>query len=261
MTPRRTGAFHGLSALAIALAPLLVPAAGARADVARLRNGNTLEITAFRLEGKLIIMKVEGGGEIALPSGQVLEIRRSAASPPETGMPAAEPPRPEAGERLVAPAPSPAPPSMNAPELPRRAADGEVIELPVGAVFDPLALRTLAARIARRHGVDESLVHAVIQIESRYDAFAVSPRGAMGLMQLMPRTAARFAVRNTFDPVDNVEGGVRYLKELLGRYKGQVRLALAAYNAGEQAVEQYSGIPPYRETELYVKRVLREIRR
>jgi hypothetical protein len=230
------------------VAALLAPAPRARADAARLRNGNVLEITTFRLEGNLIIMKMEGGGEIAVPSGQVLEIRRSA--PPQ-----------EDRERLVAPAPLPPPQSVPPPDIPGPTVDGEVIDLPVGAVFDPQALRSLAARIARRHGVDESLVHAVIQVESRYDAFAVSPRGAMGLMQLMPQTAARFAVHNTFDPVDNVEGGVRYLKELLGRYKGQIRLALAAYNAGERAVEQYSGIPPYRETELYVSRVLREIRR
>jgi soluble lytic murein transglycosylase-like protein len=119
----------------------------------------------------------------------------------------------------------------------------------------------MASHIARRHGVDESLVHAVIQVESRYDAFAVSPRGAMGLMQLMPRTAARFDVDNVFDPVENVDAGVRYLKELLERYSGQQRLALAAYNAGEEAVERYSGIPPYRETIDYVRRVLGIARR
>ena len=112
-----------------------------------------------------------------------------------------------------------------------------------------------------RHRVDEALVLAVIEVESRYDAFAVSPRGAMGLMQLMPQTAARFAVGNAFNPVENVDGGVRYLKELLERYSGQVRLALAAYNAGEQAVDRFGGIPPFRETEQYVVRVTRVLSR
>ncbi|MBI1951108.1 MAG: lytic transglycosylase domain-containing protein [Acidobacteria bacterium] len=119
----------------------------------------------------------------------------------------------------------------------------------------------MASRIARRHRVDEALVLAVIEVESRYDAFAVSPRGAMGLMQLMPQTAARFAVANAFNPVENVDGGVRYLKELLERYSGQVRLALAAYNAGEQAVDRFGGIPPFRETEQYVVRVTRALAR
>ena len=145
--------------------------------------------------------------------------------------------------------------------LETRPAQGIPIELVPGAVFDRGALRVLAGRIARKHQVDEGLVLAVIEVESRYDAFAVSPRGAMGLMQLMPETASRFAVRNVFDPVDNVDGGVRYLKELLGRYGGQVRLALAAYNAGEEAVDRFRGIPPFRETEQYVVRVLKVLSR
>ena len=135
------------------------------------------------------------------------------------------------------------------------------MELVPGAVFDREALRDLAGRIARKYQVDEALVRAVIEVESRYDAFAVSPRGAMGLMQLMPDTASRFAVRNVFNPVENVDGGVRYLKVLLERYSGQVRLVLAAYNAGEEAVDHFRGIPPFRETEQYVVRVLKVLSR
>jgi soluble lytic murein transglycosylase-like protein len=183
---------------------------------------------------------IEGGGEIVLPSEQIVAIRI---------VPAADP-TPPGGSGSASPSSAAAPVAAPARE------DGPIQASP-GAVFDPLALRDLASRVARRHEVDESLVLAMIEVESRYDAFAVSPRGAMGLMQLMPRTAARFSVTNAFDPVQNMEGGVRYLKELLRRYGGQVRLALAAYNAGEEAVDRFRGIPPYRETEQYVVKVLR----
>jgi len=138
--------------------------------------------------------------------------------------------------------------------------DGQIILRP-GEVFDGNVLRDLAGRIARLHAVDEGLVRAVIEVESRFDAFAVSPRGAMGLMQLMPKTAQRFAVSNPFDPVENIDGGVRYLKELLGRYEGRIPLALAAYNAGEEAVDRHRGIPPYRETRQYVTRIQRILSR
>ena len=99
------------------------------------------------------------------------------------------------------------------------------------------------------------LVHSVIQVESNYDPNAVSPKGALGLMQLIPATARRFGVSDVFDPEDNIEGGTRYLKYLLGLYKGDESLALAAYNAGEGAVSRYGGIPPYPETLGYVAKV------
>lgn len=107
-----------------------------------------------------------------------------------------------------------------------------------------------------RHGVDESLVKAVIRVESDFRARAVSPKGALGLMQLMPATARRHRVVRVFEPRENVDGGVRHLRLLIKRYRGDVRLALAAYNAGEGAVDKYNGIPPYAETVTYVERVL-----
>jgi soluble lytic murein transglycosylase-like protein len=110
---------------------------------------------------------------------------------------------------------------------------------------------------ARRHDVDPKLVHAVIRQESGYDPFAVSSKGAMGLMQLMPATADRFGVQNIFDPAENVRGGVLYLRHLLDRYNGDSALSLAAYNAGEGAVDRYGDIPPYRETVDYVSKVRR----
>jgi len=109
---------------------------------------------------------------------------------------------------------------------------------------------------AKKHGVDAALVSAVIRAESNYEPRALSRKGARGLMQLMPATARRLSVQKPFDPASNVAGGVRYLKELLERFHHRPELVLAAYNAGEKAVETYGGVPPYRETIGYVKKIL-----
>jgi hypothetical protein len=118
-----------------------------------------------------------------------------------------------------------------------------------------VTVNELVASIARRHDVEPSLVDSVIRVESNYNPNAVSSAGAMGLMQLIPSTARRFGVNNTFHPEQNIEGGVRYLKYLMQLYNGDERLALAAYNAGEGAVAKYKGIPPYPETQNYVYQV------
>jgi len=116
----------------------------------------------------------------------------------------------------------------------------------------------LVRSAAKRHRIDPDLLHAVIRAESSYNPNAVSRTGAVGLMQLMPATARRYGVRNRRDPVDNVNGGARYLRDLLKMFNSNVRLAVAAYNAGENAVIKYGRkVPPYRETREYVKRVLR----
>jgi soluble lytic murein transglycosylase-like protein len=109
---------------------------------------------------------------------------------------------------------------------------------------------------AERYGVPEGLVSAVIRVESAFNPRAVSRKGARGLMQLMPETAWQLGVRNTFDPQQNIDGGVRHLRGLLERFPNNLPLALAAYNAGERAVAAYQGIPPYAETRDYVTRVL-----
>ncbi len=110
--------------------------------------------------------------------------------------------------------------------------------------------------ISARHGVNPGLVEAVIRAESAFNPWAVSRKGARGLMQLMPQTASALGVRNSFDPRENIDGGVRHLRYLIDRYPGNVPLALAAYNAGENAVDYYRGIPPYPETQQYVQRIL-----
>ena len=112
----------------------------------------------------------------------------------------------------------------------------------------------MVERSARAHDVDPLLVQSVIQVESNYNHYAVSPKGAEGLMQLMPGTARMLGVGNSFDPAQNIEAGVKYLKYLQGLYRDD-RLAMAAYNAGPKAVEKYKSIPPYAETQDYVSQV------
>jgi GNAT superfamily N-acetyltransferase len=119
------------------------------------------------------------------------------------------------------------------------------------------ALDSHIRQAAHRYGVSEQLVTAVIRVESGFNPRAVSPKGARGLMQLMPATASQLGVRDSFDPVENIDGGVRYLRGLMERFENNLPLALAAYNAGEGAVALHGGIPPYRETQQYVTRILR----
>ena len=122
---------------------------------------------------------------------------------------------------------------------------------PVASGFDPM-IEALAAS----HRVDTALIKAVIHAESAFNPYAISEKGAQGLMQLMPATALRYGVASAFDPHENLRGGISYLKDLLGQFGGDTRLALAGYNAGENAVERFGGIPPFPETRHYVDKVL-----
>lgn len=115
--------------------------------------------------------------------------------------------------------------------------------------------------VAVRYDIPPILVAAIVEAESEFNPRAVSRRGARGLMQLMPGTASSLRVSDTFDPYENIEGGVRHLRQLMDRYHGNLPVVLAAYNAGEQAVRVYGGVPPYRETRRYVSRILRRIGR
>lgn len=114
----------------------------------------------------------------------------------------------------------------------------------------------VVSQISKKHGVDEKLVQALIKQESGFNPKAKSKSGAIGLMQLMPATAKNLGVKDPYNTVQNVEGGVKYLKSMLNKYNGNVILALAAYNAGPGAVDKYSGVPPYQETQNYVKNIL-----
>ena len=126
---------------------------------------------------------------------------------------------------------------------------------PSGGLLETTPYGEIISAVSEAQGVDPLLVRALIQVESNYRPKAKSPRGAMGLMQLMPSTAKEYKVRNPFDPRANIEAGIRHLKALLDRL-GSTEMALAAYNAGEGAVAKFNGIPPYQETRDYVTRIL-----
>jgi soluble lytic murein transglycosylase-like protein len=127
------------------------------------------------------------------------------------------------------------------------------LHAPLGG--DPAKYEAAVRAFARKYALEPSLVKAVIRAESNFDPLAISPKGAMGLMQLMPDTARMHDVRNAFDPTENIEGGVRHLRYLMDRYGGKLDLVLAAYNAGTKPVDEARGVPHIAETEEYVRRV------
>jgi len=133
--------------------------------------------------------------------------------------------------------------------------DGSVLHLSRGRVFTEQEIDAAIVQSAARHNVDPNLVRSVVKVESNFNPNAVSRKGAMGLMQLMPSTARSLNVSNPFDPNQNVDAGVRHLKRLLESYGGDIRLSLAAYNAGSRAVARSSGVPRFAETRNYVRRI------
>lgn len=143
-----------------------------------------------------------------------------------------------------------------APPKPRVVAAAPRAVPPVRAIAAPHSIAELVKKIAPEYRVPTQLVLAIIQAESNFDIVALSPKNAKGLMQLIPDTAARFNVRNPYDPAQNIRGGVAYLRWLLAYFEGDVTLVAAAYNAGEGTVERYRGVPPYVETRAYVRRIV-----
>jgi hypothetical protein len=144
-------------------------------------------------------------------------------------------------------------PSRERPNSPNLSND-EIIALSYSKRFETYS--PMIQEICSRHGVDAELVKAVIQVESNYNDRAISPKGARGLMQLMPATAARYGVKSIMDPSQNIEGGVLYLKDLIGLFNDDLHLAVAAYNAGENTVQRLNDVPNYVETQNYVRKVL-----
>ena len=196
-------------------------------------DGRHLKVASFEVVAERVSIAFLGGGTMTIPLDVVDRIIEDEVEP-----------HAEAVEE--------APPAVaEAPPVPARSLREEAANLHRGSAYDAF-IRTEA----RRHHVDPALVAAVIQVESGYFAHARSRKGARGLMQLMPSTARRLGVKRAYDPADNIRGGTKYLAQLIERFgETKFELVVAAYNAGERSVENYGGVPPYRETQNYVKRV------
>jgi soluble lytic murein transglycosylase-like protein len=190
----------------------------AGAELVFFSTGRTLSVKSHRVDGESLVLVLRGGGEIVCDTSIV-----SRVAPDEVPYPEPEP-------------------------------EAEPAPAPVAAVAVAGPYSDIIDRVAAEQDVPVTLVRAVIQVESAYNVRARSAKGAMGLMQLMPATARQYAVADPYDPAANIEAGIKHLKSLLARLP--VALALAAYNAGEAAVQRFNGIPPYPETRNYVSRIL-----
>jgi hypothetical protein len=194
---------------------LVLLAGPARAELAFFEGGRTLSIKGHRLDGESLVLTLRSGGEIICDRSLIARIEPDEVPYPEP----------------------------------------EVVKAESGSSLPSAPYSDLIDTLAAEHGVDARLVKAIIRVESGYQERARSRKGAMGLMQLMPETARRYAVRDPYEPRSNIEAGIKHLRALLGRFN--IPLALAAYNAGEAAVLRFGGVPPYPETRDYVGRVLR----
>lgn len=199
------------------------------AELAFFRSGTAISIAGHRLDGGTVVLFLRNGGQVLCERTLLDRIE-----PDE--IPAGHP---NAAASLGTPAAAAAP----AP-----------IELPMNRPRRPRPYAQIIASVSEEHGVNPNLIHALIQVESGYRPHARSPKGAMGLMQLMPDTVARYTVADPFDPIANIRAGTRHLKHLLDKFG--IRGALAAYNAGEGVVRKFQGVPPYRETQKFVTRIL-----
>ncbi len=206
-----------VAALTVALSAFAPRAASA--DIVRLTNGATLSVKSATVDGDTMILMLRGGGEMRTLTSLIANV-----SPDEVL-------HADASTTFVLP-------TYEAP----KPASGSVPEM--------------IDRLASQFGVPVKLAHALVRVESNYQPDARSPKGAMGLMQLMPALAKHYSVADPFDPEQNLTAGLQHLKILLDRFGDDTATALAAYNAGETAVAKYGRIPPYRETQAYVRRIM-----
>jgi len=215
------------------------------ADIVVLKNGRTMSVKSCRIDADTATIVLREGGEATFRATVVARV-----DPDEV-------PYPEAGNR------EPGTGNPDAPAIDTISSANSLLGLPVPGSRLPdevLAARpyaTLISTVAAANDVDARLVHAVIEQESNYEPRARSKKGAKGLMQLMPETARQYGVRNSYDPKANLEAGVRHLKDLMSRL--DLPTALAAYNAGEGTIKRYGGLPPFPETQTYVRNILRRV--
>ncbi|MGK2858733.1 MAG: lytic transglycosylase domain-containing protein [Thermoanaerobaculia bacterium] len=214
------------------LAALLATALSASADIAVFTDGRAQKITAYEVDGDRVHLVLDGGARMDV---SILRVERIVDDEIV-----------ESPEEVIAELPS------LFPKRSWRYDDASGVAAPPG-------WEEIIRDAARKHDVDAMLVTAVIRAESNFDPRAVSRKGARGAMQLMPATASRFGVANSFDLSQNIHGGTRYLRWLLDRFDRDPERSVAAYNAGEGNVDKYDGVPPFRETVEYVKRVSRHI--
>jgi soluble lytic murein transglycosylase-like protein len=212
--------------------PVLAMGAPARAELVILTDGNVLKVKAYEAQGDEARLAMPFGGRMTLPIGRIERVVDDEVAP--------EPDPPPAAATAAA---------VEAPPIPLRFSEGQPVpDGPYGSII-------YAA--SRRHQVNPQVVAALIRAESAGNPRARSYKGARGLMQLMPATAERFGIAKArlYDPAQNLEAGVSYLSWLLDQFPNDLGKVLAAYNAGEQTVVKYQGIPPYRETRDYVRRI------
>jgi len=212
---------RGFLVLSAMIALSVVPA---RAEIVFFNNGRNMSIESHRADGDTVVMQMRGGGEMTMDASLIASIE-----PDEIPHPA-----PVAAEPDVPPAPA----------------------VPAVRMEPPPRLDRIIKTVAKEQGVDATLVKAVIQVESGFEPRARSSAGAVGLMQVMPQTAKQYGVtgRRLYDPRANIEAGIKHLKSLMDHLP--LHLALAAYNAGEGAVQRFQGVPPYPETQKYVSTIL-----
>jgi hypothetical protein len=199
----------------------------ASAEIVFMTSGGTLSVKGHTTEGDSITLMLRAGGTVTCDKQLIEKI-----VPDEV-------PHPEPSRDVVTPTALPV-----------------AMGLMKTAGLRDTAYADMISTTAETYGVDPVLVQALIQVESNYNPRSRSAKGAMGLMQLMPSVAKEYRVRNAYDPASNIDAGVRKLKSLIESAKGNLSLALAAYNAGEAAVSKFGGVPPYRETQNYVSRIL-----